>query len=56
MLQKKFSLKAGIIELRGQLFSDDGQRMVEGVETGNDPGAVGGRLAARLRADLESQT
>jgi hydroxymethylbilane synthase len=50
------SLKAGTIELRGQLFTDDGQRMVEGVETGDDPDAVGGRLAQRLRADLGSRS
>ncbi|MHC4775518.1 MAG: hydroxymethylbilane synthase, partial [Planctomycetota bacterium] len=43
---------SGTIELRGQLFSDDGQRMVEGIETGDDPMEVGRGLAARLRAEL----
>ena len=40
------------VTLCGQLFSDDGVRMVEGVESGNDPVAVGERLAARLLSEL----
>jgi hydroxymethylbilane synthase len=45
-------LESSSIELRGQLFTDDGQRCVEGVETGDDPIAVGRCLAGRLRAEL----
>jgi hydroxymethylbilane synthase len=45
-------LEADTIELRGQLFTDDGGQMVEGVETGDDPVAVGRTLADRLLADL----
>jgi hydroxymethylbilane synthase len=41
------------ITLRGQLFSDNGLRMVEGVETGHDPDALGERLANRLRDLLD---
>jgi len=40
------------IALHGQLFSDDGLRMVEGVETGDDPQLVGSRLAERLAQEL----
>ena len=43
----------GTISLRGQLFSDDGSRMVEGGDSGDDPGAVGARLARKLQ---ESQS
>ena len=41
------------VSLHGQLFSDDGDRMVEGDETGDDPDAVGVRLAERLRRELK---
>jgi hydroxymethylbilane synthase len=41
------------IELRAQLFSDDGERLVEGVEEGDDPQQVGSRLAGRLLAELQ---
>jgi hydroxymethylbilane synthase len=46
------SLESGAITLRGQLFSEDGTDMVEGVEMGDDPVAVGERLADRLLVDL----
>ncbi len=41
-----------IVSLRAQLFSEDGNRMVEGIETGDDAGAVGVRLAERLWREL----
>jgi len=41
------------IELRAQLFSDDGERLAEGVEEGDDPQQVGSRLAGRLLAELQ---
>lgn len=40
------------INLHGQLFSDDGLRMVEGVETGDDSQSVGTRLAKHLAQKL----
>ncbi len=43
------------ITLRGQLFTDDGTRMVEGVEQGDDPLAIGARLAEKLARQLMSQ-
>jgi len=47
----------GTISLRGQLFSDDGSRMVEGGDSGDDPRTVGVRLADRLAQKLrESQS
>ncbi|MHC4589750.1 MAG: hydroxymethylbilane synthase [Planctomycetota bacterium] len=46
------TLESGGIELRGQLFSDDGVHMVEGAEAGEDPVAVGRKLADRMLADL----
>jgi hydroxymethylbilane synthase len=46
----------GTISLRAQLFSDDGSRMVEGGDSGDDPSTVGARLADRLARKLrESQ-
>ena len=45
-------IKGEVITLHGQLFSDDGNRCVEGRESGTDPTAVGQRLAKRLLADL----
>ena len=42
----------GGILLRGQLFSDDGDRMVEGTESGDEPIAVGRRLAEKLMKEL----
>ncbi|MHC4651784.1 MAG: hydroxymethylbilane synthase [Planctomycetota bacterium] len=49
-------LETGAIELRAQLFSDDGWHMVEGVESGEDSVAVGHTLADRLLAALREQT
>lgn len=47
----------GTISLRGQLFSDDGSRMVEGGEIGDDPHTIGARLAENLARKLqESQS
>jgi hydroxymethylbilane synthase len=43
------------VSLHGQLFDDDGQRMVEGAEAGNDPESVGLRLARRLLRELKEQ-
>ena len=40
------------VSLHAQLFSEDGSRMVEGIETGDDAGAVGVRLAERLLREL----
>jgi len=41
------------ITLHGQLFSDDGLRMVEGVETGDDSGTLGRHLADSLLQKLQ---
>lgn len=47
----------GTISLHGQLFSDDGRRMVEGGESGDEPLTIGVRLADRLARELlESQS
>ncbi len=46
------AMNGNTISLHGQLFSDDGLRMVEGVETGDDPQAVGTSLAGRLAQEL----
>lgn len=48
------SLAKTQITLRGQLFSDDGGRLAEGVETGQDPTTVGVRLAHRLIQELKA--
>ena len=40
------------VSLHAQLFSDDGTRMVEGVESGSDPESVGKKLADRLLGEL----
>ena len=40
------------VSLHGQLFSDDGTRMVEGVASGRSPEAVGEELAGRLLREL----
>ncbi|MHC4696747.1 MAG: hydroxymethylbilane synthase [Planctomycetota bacterium] len=42
------------ISLHAQLFSDDGSRCVEGTEVGDDPAAVGQRLAERLIEKLRA--
>ncbi|NOS99058.1 MAG: hydroxymethylbilane synthase [Phycisphaerales bacterium] len=41
------------IELSGQLFSDDGRRVVDGIERGVDPVDIGRRLAVRLCIALD---
>jgi hydroxymethylbilane synthase len=46
------TVNGSTIALHGQLFSDDGLRMAEGVETGVDPRALGQRLADRLAQKL----
>jgi len=47
------TVSGSTITLHGQLFSDDGLRMVEGVETGDEPQSVGARLAERLARELQ---
>ncbi len=44
------------VSLHGQLFSDDGARVIEGVEVGEEPEAVGVRLAQRLIAGLKAES
>ena len=44
------TIAGNAIELRGQLFSDDGVHLAEGVERGEDPHVVGLALAKRLLA------
>ena len=46
------SLDGSTISLHAQLFSEDGERMAEAIESGNDPGQVGQRLAERLIREL----
>jgi hydroxymethylbilane synthase len=46
------SIDENSISLRGQLFSDDGNRMVEGTASGDDPLAVGRQLAEQLMNEL----
>lgn len=48
------SMEGNAVSLRGQLFTDDGARMVEGTERGDDPTEVGRRLAKRLVSELET--
>jgi hydroxymethylbilane synthase len=40
------------VSLHGQLFSEDGTRLSEGTDTGDDPIALGRRLAHRLVREL----
>lgn len=49
------SVDGGKVSLHGQLFSQDGQRMVEGVESGDDPESVGVGLADRLVGELRDR-
>ena len=49
------TVSGSTITLHGQLFSDDGLRMVEGIETGDDPQPVGARLAERLAQNLHDR-
>ena len=44
-----------MIELRGQLFSDDGIHLAEAIERGEDPHTVGHTLAKRLLAELQAK-
>lgn len=46
------TLSGDAISLHAQLFTDDGERMVEGTETGTDPEAVGLAIAKRLKQEL----
>ncbi len=48
------TLDGDAISLYAQLFTDDGEHMVEGTETGTDPEAVGLAIAKRLKQELES--
>jgi len=48
------TLDGNSISLYAQLFTDDGERMVEGTETGTDPEAVGLAIAKRLKQELGS--
>ena len=43
------------ISLRGQLFSDDGERMVDGTEQGRNATEVGESLGRRLLEQLKGQ-
>ncbi len=45
-------LKGDAIEIHGQLFSDDGGRMVEAIMTGSDPLELGQILAGKLKSEL----
>jgi hydroxymethylbilane synthase len=47
------TVSGSTITLRGQLFSDDGSRMVEGGEMGDDPHTIGARLAEELARKLQ---
>ena len=47
------SISGTTINLHGQLFSDDGLRMVDGGEAGNDSHTVGARLADCLAQQLQ---
>ncbi len=48
------TMNGSTIALHGQLFTDDGLRMVEGFETGHDPESVGSRLAKHLAHELQA--
>jgi hydroxymethylbilane synthase len=48
------TVSGAAVELRAQLFSDDGAHVVEGAESGDDPVQVGDRLAVRLLAALQA--
>ncbi len=49
------SIDGPTVSLHGQLFSDDGQRVAEGLQTGEDSIEVGRQLAQRLIAELRGQ-
>ena len=46
------TVEGSTISLHAQLFSDDGERKVEGVEVGKDAEAVGLAIAKRLLSEL----
>lgn len=48
-------LNRDTISIHGQLFSDDGSRMVEETLTGDDPETLGRTLAERIKAKLQVQ-
>lgn len=48
-------LNRDTISIHGQLFSDDGSRMVEETLTGDDPESLGHTLAERIKAKLQVQ-
>jgi hydroxymethylbilane synthase len=48
------TVEGASVSLRAQLFSDDGRRVVDGVEVGEDATAVGLALSRRLLAELAS--
>ncbi len=50
------SITGSTVTLRGQLFDDSGERMVEGTDSGDDPVVVGERLADDLIERLGSRT
>lgn len=50
------SVHEGVVSLHAQLFTDDAARMVEGVEVGRDPSALGRSLAERLLRELHGRT
>ena len=43
------------VSVRGQLFDDDGERMVEGTEQGRNATEVGESLGRRLVAQLKDE-
>ena len=45
-------VEGGAVSLRGQIFSEDGRHVVEGVERGEDGSLLGRRLAERLMREL----
>ncbi len=50
------SLDGNAVDLHAQLFSDDGTRLSEGTERGEDPAAVGRQLAERLMQELGNRS
>lgn len=46
------TVEGAAVSLHGQLFSDDGERVVEGTQSGDHPGQVGALLAGRLLGEL----
>lgn len=50
------SLENACVILHGQLFSDDGARLIEGIDSGDKPMEVGARLARRLLREFGRDT